>query len=117
MLTNRVRPSTDSAETITSEVDAMSTRGQHKHAPAVDSMSPSKQIFHSSHVESGKQNIESELFTGRFGSASTLEIKQREAITWRKVAEALDRLLFLGFTLFVLVLTVTMLPYMAIMAG
>ena len=119
MLTCKVRPVAESPATTITEADVTSTEGQFSHPlPALDTKSSSKLAFVCSEGESVRSKKSDSLRKG-FGSgfsASTLDGEEREIITWPMVAEAVDRLLFLSFSLFVFLVTIIMLPCMAAMA-
>ncbi|KAK3778735.1 hypothetical protein RRG08_013006 [Elysia crispata] len=106
-LSNKVRPVLNTPATTLTDADFLSTKNGHMNhmAPPMDARSPSKL----------GRNKEHGSFVSN-SSKTTNDGEEREIMTWPKVAEAIDRLLFLAFTCLVFFVTIILLPYMAIMS-
>ncbi|GFR96386.1 acetylcholine receptor subunit alpha [Elysia marginata] len=117
---NNVSPAVPETPVVTfSDVDSSSTEDTQgrQQAPTMESKTSTELSFLSYRGKHDKPR-NTDLLMGSFMSScstSTAGTEERETITWPKVAETVDRLLFLGFSFIVFGVTVTLLPYMASM--
>ncbi|GFS19903.1 neuronal acetylcholine receptor subunit alpha-7 [Elysia marginata] len=113
-MSSKVRPVLNTPATTLTDADYMSAKGHqlNQQSPPSDTRSPSKHGYMGSQLRGG-QNGTSELLARSFASMPS-NVDERETITWAKVAETIDRLLFLSFTSFVFLITIILLPYMAL---